>query len=159
MSRPYMRVTFVDQQSLTIMNPKPWTCVEFSNCSYWHKTSLVAWKNLSSNQYGIFYESDNCVSEVYFHYISDRKGYAGDFRIFKKERFISSMMLGEMSTVYHRPSITYMSACPKSSSDKEADVIANETDSRIVWNIDDGSTNIGGQSSNWNNVLPEIVST
>ncbi|EGZ17640.1 hypothetical protein PHYSODRAFT_501431 [Phytophthora sojae] len=126
MPRPYLRVTFVDKQSLTIMNPKPWTCVEFGNCSYWHKTANISWWNLSSNQYANFYESSSCVSQVYFHYISDRKGYAaGLIRINKKkERFMRSMMVGKMSTVFRQPTITYVSACPKSSSGKEADNIS-----------------------------------
>ncbi|GMF24159.1 unnamed protein product [Phytophthora fragariaefolia] len=153
MTRPYIRVTFVDHQSLTYMNPIMWTCIEFSNCSYWHKSLKVSWKNLSSGQLALFYESEKCASQGTFHYISDQKGYAsGASNKFKKDRFISSMMLGEMPATNHQPTFTYISDCPKTSSGtrERGD---NGSGPTLLWGIDDGSSLDGGLSSNWTDGL------
>ncbi|EGZ17638.1 hypothetical protein PHYSODRAFT_262413 [Phytophthora sojae] len=150
MQRPYMRVTFVDQQSLTMMNPKPFTCAGFGTCSYWHRTSAVSWMNISSDLSCYFFEDENCKTDGYY-FISSCKRYAGEYKFKKDKPSIRSLMLSELTPAYRGHSIDYMSACPKMR--KEAGgITANDTDTRIVWGMDDES---GGLSSNWNDALPD----
>ncbi|GMF18264.1 unnamed protein product [Phytophthora lilii] len=139
---PFLRVEFASRKTMSYDNPITWTCMKISTCSNWEESHVVSWKYLSSNQYANFYESDKCVAEAVYHYISDRKSYtSGVFTFNNLNRPIRSMMVGEYSDTFRRPKKTYADKCPSGPESTSIESIAiNGT--------------MGDLSSNWYDVLP-----
>ncbi|KAF4139754.1 hypothetical protein GN958_ATG11065 [Phytophthora infestans] len=139
LSIPYMRVKFAEATVLTYTNPKLWRCLKISDCSYWHRTNTVYWKNLAYQHYAIFYESDECNTDDKYFFASDIGNPAGGEYTFKKNQVFQSMTLGK----YDDKPFKHVNNCP---SDKENTVV-NETGVLLTWAND-------GLSTNWTNSLP-----
>ncbi|KAK1945978.1 hypothetical protein P3T76_003026 [Phytophthora citrophthora] len=135
---------------MTYTNPKPWTCLKFSTCSYWHRTESAYWYKLGSKQYGMFYESDKCVAGGLYHYLTDLDSPQGGAKLLMKPQPIQSMMVGVTSDEYREPNITYVDNCPS----EEKLQLLPESNVLITYNTSgelDGSASL---SSNWNVDLP-----
>ncbi|KAL3666952.1 hypothetical protein V7S43_007899 [Phytophthora oleae] len=146
---PYLQVILMGGNIMTYTNPKLWTCLKFSTCSYWHRTDIVYWYRLGSKQYGIFYESDKCVSGGLYHYVSDLSNPDDGVRMLSQNQPIRSMTLGESSNKFSQPTITYVDNCPS----EETLQFLNESNVLITYNTSGELDGGGGLSSNWNGEL------
>ncbi|KAG1697104.1 hypothetical protein DVH05_017490 [Phytophthora capsici] len=145
LSIPYLRLGLAGGTVLTYTNPKPWTCLQIRTCSYWHRTVSIHWNYLTTNQYGIFYTSNRCSTDLDYYYVSDFVDPRGGNYTFKTHQAFGSIALGVFKM---NRSFTFVDNCPN---DRE-NAVLNET-SVYVSSSEDGSSNEGGLSSNWNDSL------
>ncbi|ETM45586.1 hypothetical protein L914_09408 [Phytophthora nicotianae] len=131
-------------------------CMEISNCPHWELATSVAWDDLPTDKFGIFYETTTCRTGGKYFYISDVAKENGTHTL-KTPIAIRSFMVGTTNDYMRRPS-RIVNSCPEEriSLQNATETLNGATSNfteEIKWKADDAAE-AGGLSSNWSDVMP-----
>ncbi|KAE8915982.1 hypothetical protein PF002_g27489 [Phytophthora fragariae] len=164
-----LRVIYTTGIIMEYPNPESHTCFSIGKCDNWHPALMVAWFDLPTDRFAMFFEDDNCYSgEGYYMHQSELGDIDGEYG-FKKTQPIRSMMMGVKQDATNSQTLGSESidrGCwgtpligriqipmVYESAAASANKTTFNTSAEIEWVEDRDSA--GGLSANWSDALPE----
>ncbi|EEY54701.1 uncharacterized protein PITG_22136 [Phytophthora infestans T30-4] len=153
---PTLTVNLQGDQYALYTSLVDFVCMQINNCPHWKFATSVAWEDLPTNKFAIFYETETCQTGGKNHYYISGVVENDGTHAFQTPAAIRSYMVGTIDDHKRRPSRIVSSCVEERASLQDAASTLNGATSsssdEIKWKTDDAAA-AGGLSSNWSQPL------